>query len=517
MSGCARRNFFQPDARIGPGSAQALPPGADSVLAVAGRQYNRHSKLHDVFWGRHYRAVWAAPVKVPVLDLRTAAPGGLKAGKPGGGFQSISMTLEGPKEREYALRALDKDPKKVLPKFLQGSFLLNAVRDATSAANPYGALTVPPLAQAAGVPHTRPRLVYVRTDETNLGTMSERFQGKMAMIEEKYEALASQTPDLSGVTNFVGGEGMLKRVYAQASHTIDERSFLRARLLDVWLGDWDRHEGQWDWAEFKAPDGRVRYRAIPKDRDQVYFRFNDGLVPWLVSLPFVMPRFQTFKPHYGNVAGLVKQGRFIDQRGLAQMTRTDFRRMALDLQRRLPDSVIERAMRRMPPAVYALEGPATGSILKVRRETLPQAADKFYLTLAREPVLGGTEEPERFVVHRYADSTTVQIFSRALQQLTRTDSLLFRRTYYAAETRGLTLEALGGNDVFEVETTGSGKFMPLQLYGGAGQDQLRLTGSSSSLKTYDEASDMATANGPRPQEPRKNRLGYDQTVGTKGR
>jgi hypothetical protein len=517
ISGCARRHFFQPDARIGPGSTAPLPASADSVLTVAGRHYDNHSKLHYFFWGRHYRPVWSAPAKVQVLDLATVVPGGLKAGKPGGGFQSISMTLEGPKEREFALRALDKDPSKVLPKPLRASFLLNAVRDATSAAIPYGALTVPPLAQAAGVPHTRPRLVYVRQNETGLGPMSERFQGKVALIEEKFDALASRTPDLAGATDFLDSDSMLEKVYEAPQHTIDQPAFLRARLLDVWLGDWDRHEGQWDWAEFKQPNGSVRYRAIPKDRDQVYFRFDDGLIPRLVSQPLILPRFQTFKSDYGNVSGLVKQARFIDQRGLAQLTRADFRRMATALQARLPDSVIERAMRRLPPAVYALEGLYIGNTLKVRRETLPQAADKYYLTLARNPVVGGTASTERFVVHRYPDSTTVRIFSPALANTNRGDSLRFSRTYVAAETREITLEGVAGNDVFEVQTTGSGKVIALCLFGGPGNDQLQLQGSSRRVKIFDDAQDMRDPDAPRPKAVPKKHPSYVRTVDTKGR
>ena len=390
---CARRQYFQPDARIGPGSTAALPITADSVLTTAGRHYNRHSGFYCLFLGRHYRRAWAAPAMAPVLHLATAAPGGLRAGKPGGGYQSISMTLNGVDGREYALRALDKEPSKTLPKVLRHSFVLNMVRDATSAAIPYGALTVPPLAQAAGVPHTRPRLVYVRADETGLNTMSERFRGKVALLEEKYNAPASCTPDLAGATEFLGGEAMLKAVYDDPTRTIDQPAFLRARLLDVWLGDWDRHEGQWQWAAFAEPGGRVRYQAIPKDRDQVYFRFDDGLIPWLAARHFIAPQFHTFKPEYGYMAGLVYQAQFIDQRGLSQMTRADFQRLAHDLQSRLPDSLIDRAMHRLPPAVFALEGPRLGATLKARRQTLPQAAEAYYLTLAREPLLAAPPSP----------------------------------------------------------------------------------------------------------------------------
>ncbi|MFC7668766.1 hypothetical protein ACFQT0_16370 [Hymenobacter humi] len=293
-------------------------------------------------------------------------------------------------------------------------------------------------------------------------------------------------------------------MYAHPANTIDQPAFLRARLLDVWLGDWDRHEGQWDWAEVKDARGRVRYRAIPKDRDQVYFRFDDGLVPWLASRPFLVSKFHTFKPEYGYVPGLVRQARFIDARGLSQMTRADFRRTATDLQRRFPDSLIERALHRLPPAVYALEGARIGSALQARRQTLPEAADYFYLTLARQPVLGGTAQAERFVVHRYPDSTTVRVFSPALSQLNRGDSLRFQRTYFNAETRRLTLEGLGGNDVFEVKTTGAGRPIPLRLYGGKGHDQLQLQGHHRRLRVFDEAPDLVAAGGPAPSCPARN-------------
>ena len=506
-SGCARPHYFQPDARVGAGSALPLPAAADSVLATAGRHYNRHSGFYCLFLGRHYRRVWAAPIRVPVLHLATAAPGGLRPGKAGGGYQSISMTLDGTTQREYALRALDKEPSKTLPQVLRPTFVLNVVRDATSAAIPYGALTVPPLAQAAGVPHTRPRIVYVRADETGLGPSSERFQGKLALLEEKYNALASRTPDLTGASDFAGGEAMLKQVYRHSSHYIDQPAFLRARLLDVWLGDWDRHEGQWQWAKFHEAGGRVRYLGIPKDRDQVYFRFDDGLIPWLAARRFIAPQFQTFRNEYNNINGLVYQARFIDERGLSQMTRADFRRTALDLQRRLPDSVIERAMHRLPPAVYPLEGPRLGAALRARRATLPQAADAYYLSLARSPTLGGTARAERFVVHRYADSTTVRVFS-SLEQAS--DSLRFQRTYFRDETSRISLDGLGGDDIFEVTTTATTRPMRILLYGGAGHDDLRLTGSARCLETYDDVSDLTAAGAPRPRLPHKKRRPYDR-------
>ena len=146
----------------------------------------------------------------------------------------------------------------------------------------------------------------------------------------------------------------------------------------------------------------------------------------------------------------MNQARFIDQRGLSQLTRADFQRMARDLQRRLPDTLIERALHRLPPAVYALEGPDLGQRpAGPPRKPCPRPPKPFTCSLAREPALGGTAQAERFVVRRYPDSTTVRVFSAVLgpparQRFAAVPAHLFRR-----RNPQLNLAGLGGNDVFE--------------------------------------------------------------------
>ncbi|MGI4886211.1 MAG: hypothetical protein ACRYFR_14745 [Janthinobacterium lividum] len=450
LAGCAREPYGPRDARPAAQAAWPLPAGADSVRgAAANPRYAQHGGLYQAILGRHYRRVWAAPVAVAVLNPARGAPGGepLRPRKAGGGFQTISLNLRDPGGREYALRALDKDPRKTLPPPLRRTFLLNAVRDATSAANPYAALVVPPLAQAAGVAHTAPRLVYVRPDEAGLGESSARFRGRLALLEAKAGA---------GAAAVLSTEDMLARCAAAPAAAADGPAFLRARLLDVWLGDWDRHEKQWNWAALPGPGGHTRFVPLPKDRDQVFFRFDDGALPWAVSR--LVPKFQTFGARYGSVPGLVRQGRFLDRRVLARATGADFARAAAALQAALPDSLLVRALHRLPPAVYALEEPRTLAALQARREALPAAAAEYYRALARRPAVDGTAQAERFVVRRYPDSVAVAVYAAGAPGA----PPRFRRTFVPADTQALTLRGRGGADVFEVRTA-PGRVARLQL------------------------------------------------------
>jgi hypothetical protein len=477
------------------------------VWATAGRHYDQHGWVFNRFMGPHHRALWAAPVRVPVFRLASAdkEAGPFRPTKLGGGFQSTSLTLEAADGRPYALRSLDKDPARILPKLYQKTFIANAMRDGTSAGNPYGALVVPPLAQALGVPHTHPRIFYVLPTETQftVNDANERLRGKLVLLEEKYSGKRVSSPLLPQAQEFIGDEEMRKRIYTHPADRPDQQALLRARLLDVLIGDWDRHSGQWQWAQRPNPAqaGRRLYAPIPKDRDQTFYRISDGLVGWLGTRRFTVRHLVTFKKRINDVQAITGQGRYVDQRGIPELTRRDFDQAARYVQQHLPDSTLARAVRRLPPTVYALEGPRLLRDLKSRREQLPAVARKYYLLKARTPVVAGTDQPDFFRVVRTRDSTTVRIYSRALGA----DSLYFQRTFFSKETRRLTLEGLGGNDTFEL----IGRGLPLILHGGADQDVVRPP-NAPRVEFGQEANGNLDV--PRPRTEKESLSNYDRLV-----
>ncbi|WP_310392970.1 hypothetical protein [Hymenobacter sp.] len=459
-TGCVRKQYFQSDAR--PAATRPLPAAADSVRgATAGRQYARPGRLYQALVGRHHRRTWAAPVTVPVLRLAAARPGGLTPGKVGGGFNSTSLGLNPTNGPAYVLRTVDKDPIRATPFLLRGTFLVNLLRDNISSTNPYGALVVPPLAAALGVAHASPRLFYVRPDDPAFqGDSLRLFRGQLAYLEEK---LARPLDIPGGAAEAMNSTEAFGAVFAGPGQRLDQVALLRARLLDAWLGDWDRHPGQWNWA------GRAALEPLPKDRDMVFYRLDDGVLGWLIGHVFLR-HWTSFHLRYPHPAHLFSNGHYLDTRGLNGLSRTQFQATARQMQRQLPDTLISRAVRRLPPAAFALEGPGSIAALQARRDALPELATALYQQLSRRPVVGGTAQDERFEIHRYADSTTVAVFSEA------TTIPSYRRTFYSAETRLIQLESLGGNDTFVVENHSkaqSGRQIRLRLYGGAGTDKFQ--------------------------------------------
>jgi hypothetical protein len=467
-AGCARQKFFQPDARP---ATTPLAANADSALVTAGRHYKR-GPIGRVLLGRHHRPAWVETVTLPVLKPATTVPGGLRPGKLGGGFQTTSMTVLDASGQGYALRSIDKNPYRTLPKVLRHTFVLNLVRDATSAGHPYGAFVVPTLAEAAGVLHTNPRPFYVRADEAGLGKASELYQGRVVMLEEKLEDQVNIAGRIPGAVELEESDNVLEKRYASGQHTIDEKAFLRARLLDLLIGDWDRHEGQWTWAAYPQAQGKTRWVPVPQDRDQVFFRFNDGLIPWLAS-KFVR-KFQTFGPRYESIEGYTRNARYLDEHVLTELNRSAYLLTARDLQGRLTDAVLKEAVRQgLPREVYQREGAEMIAALRARRDALPKAAADFYRLRAKSVLIAGTDQEERFVVDRLNDTLTlVSVYRlRDGKKAANPDSLLYRRSFNPTQTRHINLYGLQGDDVFEVRGSVR-RSLFVNIYGGPQEDEV---------------------------------------------
>ncbi|MBC7914269.1 MAG: hypothetical protein H7Y07_09105, partial [Pyrinomonadaceae bacterium] len=128
------------------------------------------------FWmGANYREEWKTPIKVPVIDL-SKENGGLTPVKRGGGKQTRSLRVADPNGKEYNFRSIQKFiTSKTLPADLQSEAAEDLVADGVSASYPYAALSMPVLAEAAGVPYLKSKVVYI-PDDPGLGEHRKDFK-----------------------------------------------------------------------------------------------------------------------------------------------------------------------------------------------------------------------------------------------------------------------------------------------------------------------------------------------------
>jgi hypothetical protein len=363
---------------------------ADSatVQVAAGPRYAA-GLFWQLLWGHHYRAIWATPVTARVLRLGPAGPGGLKPVQAGGSNQSHTLRLRADDGREFVLRSVEKDARRALPYGWPRRLLGNLMHDQTSAGHPYGAYAAAPLAEAAGVLHTNPRLVFVGND-AGLGEYRAAYANALYLLEERPDGDQRHSPSLGRSRRVIGSLNLRARLTGQLPGKATARAFLRARLLDIWLGDWSRRPDQWRWATFaQAEDStRTEYLPIPRDRDQAFYQFGDGLYPRLIS--WLAPKYQSFQAVITprNLAGLRRSGRPLDLILLRQLTRQDFLAEADSLHRRLSNPVIAAALRAGPPEVRAAMSAQLGPLLQARREQLPAVSGWFFdqLQVDTEPV-----------------------------------------------------------------------------------------------------------------------------------
>jgi hypothetical protein len=490
ISGCADNDFFQKDALATADELNEIKEvGKDSVWIIPGRHYDR-SAFHRFVWGDHNRDIWTIPVKLPVFNLHTTK-GGLMVVKKGGGFQTTSFELVDSTGRVYALRSIDKDPIHVVSKFWQPTFVSNVLRDQTSAGNPYGALVVPLLAEAIGVPHSSPSLYYISASDTSFKEFAPLVQGKVFLLEDKFEDKADITPQFNGISDFEDSDDALRKRFSNNTYHFDQRAFARARLLDMLLGDWDRHKGQWDWAVRKQGNDTY-FLPIPKDRDQVFFKMHNGLIPTIATSKIMARKFHSFDHDFSDVKAYMINAHFIDKRLLNELTREDWLQIAKEMQRLLTDEVIAKAVKQLPQPVYAKIGEKITYNLKSRRNLLLKAADKAYSTLAKEVTITGSDKEEHFLIKRLDDNRTEVIVINPASNKAPAKKI-YQRVFNRNDTEQIILHGLADEDKFTV-TGNVNQAIRIKIYGGLGADKIVDRSSVKGWKKYTEIYDTERGN-----------------------
>ncbi len=403
--------------------------------------------------------MWGRPLRVEVLDFPREL-GGLTPIQRGGNVQTMALRFESADGSEYNFRSVDKELTPALPSYAQETLVDWVRQDVTSAQLPIAPIVATPLLDALDILNPAPRLV-VMPDIPELGEFRSEYGGMLGTFEHHPNEIEEGVGGFAGSVEVKGTEGMLDDVEDDPINRIDSRAFLTARFIDMLIGDWDRHEGQWRWARYDRGDERW-WVPIPEDRDYAFVRY-DGLFVDVARL-IGFRRLVTFGPEFSPVDAMMANSLEMNRRLLADLPRPAWDSVTAFVQSRITDEVIADAVSRIPDHAGGDYRAALESDLRIRRDNLPRLADRFYGHLAQMVEVHTSDADEIARIDR-RDDGTVQV-----DVVTVEGRPVYRRTFYPDETQEIRIDLHGGNDRAIIE--GRDRSITVRVIGGGGDDEL---------------------------------------------
>ena len=427
----------------------------DSVTAVGDSEFLAGGFKRWLL-GATYRKEWAAPIRVKVFDMTGWTP--LQRG---GGSQTRSLRILNTNGKQYVLRGVKKYvDDRALPEAVQGdAFVRDIVNDGVSASYPFACLSIPPLAQVLGVPHATPQLVYI-PDDPRLGRFRADYGNLFAFLEEHEPGNGKKTYNMWDLERLLKDDN---------DNVVDQRATLRARMLDMFVMDFDRHEDQWRWMAVDNGKGKT-LSPVPRDRDQPFF-INNGSLSYIVGSAWAVPQLQGFRAKARNIEAFNYAARNFDRNYLNELTAQEWRDGAEAVVAAMTDSLIESALRRQPMEIAGYRRDWIISTLKRRRNYFVGEIMQYYAFLSKSVSIYGSDKRELFDVERRSgDSVIVNVYK--LSKEGNVGKNLYSRSFASGVTGEIRLYGQGGDDQFHLHGEGGGRTI-VRIVGGPGNDDYR--------------------------------------------
>ncbi|MEO1170637.1 MAG: hypothetical protein AAFX94_01095, partial [Myxococcota bacterium] len=457
-----------------------LPPAPPIPVGPVRSKYTKRDvektdTLTSWIVGDFYRDSYTLDLEFDVLDI-AAVDGGLIPVSIGGGSQTNSIRFVSPGGVQWAARATTKDSTRYLPyPFNRVPTLRYFMEEGFTGIHPSAATTVPPLASALGILHTEPELFYL-PDQESIGRFRGFISDEVVLLERRPKEPKEGTlpENLGGNLNQYGAvkydstTKTLSRVQEKPwKRKIVQEEWLRARLLDIFIGDWDRHQDQWRFARIQQEDGSELYRPIPRDRDQACAHY-DGAFLWVAR--FALPSIRRLRPFddtIGDITWLTYNAKPVDAMFMNTVGYERWMEIAREVEGALTDEVIAAGMASWPKSAYELHGKTIEDALKRRRGQIVDAAERFFFQVNEAIEILGSEKSDRIEIH-YEDDKRVTVRLRRRK----TEELFFERSFVPGETEEIRIFALDGED--EMVVSGDPhRRIDIRFVGGSDSDEVR--------------------------------------------
>ncbi len=450
---------------------------ADSISVKIHPSYDSVGRVHRFLFGENYRKDYAMETKFPVLRI-SEIKGGLKPTQLGGGNQSRSLRLVDKSGKEWVLRSIEKYPEVLLPQGLRETFAKDILKDNMSAQHPFGALVVPTLAKAVNVPHSTPIIGWVSPD-ANFGDYAKGFANTLCLLEEREPIGESDNT-----------AKMFKKLDEDNDNTYDGALLLRARALDVMVGDWDRHEDQWRWKPEKK-GSKKEYLAVPRDRDQVFYS-SDGFIQRYAQSSSLLPMMQGYERNVKKIDWFLWEGRAMNSRLMSQFTEAEWDKVIIDFCAKLTDDVMEKALKKLPEPNYTLRHDQFLKQMKERRAALPKLMNDYYHFFNRIVDIQTSDKNERVLITDSADQY-LKIVINKISKEGEIKEEIFSRNFDPEVTKEIRLYVKDGNDNIFVNNKTS--TIKLRIIAQSGKKKYEITNTARSIQVFGRQNKNSTFSG----------------------
>ena len=275
-----------------------------------------------------------------------------------------------------------------MPENFKGTFIERQVNDEVSMSYPYAAPSFR-YGGKAGIYHTNPEFVYL-PEQNALDSFNIEFAGKVYLFEQRLKGDWSNADNLGNFKEFFDTYEVMNKLQDETENHVDQEEYIKARLFDMLIADWDRHEDQWGWGEVKKGNQKI-FIPVPQDRDQAFFAHHGKLLDVAIYASGIR-LFPEFQGSYKSMLQTLNyEERGIDRVFTNELTKTQWIDLAKELQSKLTDNVIEAALKKLPPEVFPFSAKKINRDLKSRRDQLVNYAIQYYLFLSKEVEIIGTK------------------------------------------------------------------------------------------------------------------------------
>ncbi|WP_282041427.1 metallophosphoesterase [Winogradskyella flava] len=482
-----QKQVLKPDNNVVPDYEKAFPSEVEASIYT--KEETEVSGTHKFLWGDRYRKYFSTKIKAPTVNLDTLY-GGLKPVRKGGGNQSKSLRLEDKNGAQYVMRALRKQALQYLQaivfkdQYIEGQFEDTAIQelllDVFTGSHPYAPFVIGDLSDAIGIYHTNPILYYV-PKQNALGAYNNDFGDELYMIEEHTSEGHSDLASFGFQDEIESTDDMMQKLHKDEDIIIDEAAYIRARLFDMLIGDWDRHQDQWRWIEFKE-NGKKVFRPLPRDRDQAFSIMGDGaLLGTAIKLIPTARLLREYSDDLEDVKGVNVEPYPLDMELIQHSTKDIWDEQVKIIQKGITDEVIERAFLNMPEEVRDETVEEIKRKLRARRGNLQKISDRYFKLTNELAVIKGTNKDDWFDIERMPDGET-KVTGYRIKGGEKAD-IFINRVYKKSQTKEIWIYGLDDDDVFHVFGDGDDCIKVL-LLGGQNNDTYDIE-NGNRIKYYD--------------------------------